>query len=118
QGFIASFANPGGNITGVTYTQDFDVAGKNLELLKEFMPRLSRVAGLVDATLPGRSEEHTSELQSRFDLVCRLLLEKKNTRKLDEKAIRASAAAGYSADHHSGSLEGWNTRRRRFEDYQ
>ena len=27
-----------------------------------------------------RSEEHTSELQSRFDLVCRLLLEKKNTK--------------------------------------
>src|SRR5699024_11680007 len=27
-----------------------------------------------------RSEEHTSELQSRFDLVCRLLLEKKNIR--------------------------------------
>src|SRR5438067_13687107 len=27
--------------------------------------------------LPLRSEEHTSELQSRFDLVCRLLLEKK-----------------------------------------
>src|SRR5437868_15053678 len=26
-----------------------------------------------------RSEEHTSELQSRFDLVCRLLLEKKNS---------------------------------------
>src|SRR5437868_12766535 len=25
-----------------------------------------------------RSEEHTSELQSRFELVCRLLLEKKN----------------------------------------
>src|SRR5699024_2158723 len=28
--------------------------------------------------IPARSEEHTSELQSRFDLVCRLLLEKKN----------------------------------------
>src|SRR5207249_11155839 len=27
----------------------------------------------------GRSEEHTSELQSRFDLVCRLLLEKKKS---------------------------------------
>src|SRR5438067_5548590 len=27
----------------------------------------------------GRSEEHTSELQSRFDLVCRLVLEKKKT---------------------------------------
>src|SRR5437868_12667530 len=29
--------------------------------------------------LTARSEEHTSELQSRFDLVCRLLLEKKKT---------------------------------------
>src|SRR5699024_11713424 len=31
-----------------------------------------------------RSEEHTSELQSRFDLVCRLLLEKKNTIELKQ----------------------------------
>src|SRR5699024_11645332 len=31
-----------------------------------------------DVTFQERSEEHTSELQSRFDLVCRLLLEKKN----------------------------------------
>src|SRR5207249_11790887 len=30
--------------------------------------------------LTGRSEEHTSELQSRFDLVCRLLLEKKKNK--------------------------------------
>src|SRR5690349_22188530 len=32
-----------------------------------------------------RSEEHTSELQSRRDLVCRLLLEKKKKRKLKKK---------------------------------
>ena len=32
-----------------------------------------------------RSEEHTSELQSRFDLVCRLLLEKKKTKKKNNK---------------------------------
>src|SRR5437868_10139439 len=31
---------------------------------------------MVDRQLVVRSEEHTSELQSRFDLVCRLLLEK------------------------------------------
>src|SRR5438874_5128025 len=31
----------------------------------------------------GRSEEHTSELQSRRDIVCRLLLEKKKSGKLD-----------------------------------
>src|SRR2546430_7078477 len=56
---------------------------------------LARVAGAmnaiaVDATHAGtlmlqgpgagRSEEHTSELQSQSNLVCRLLLEKKNTR--------------------------------------
>src|SRR5438094_7273962 len=32
----------------------------------------------------GRSEEHTSELQSPYDLVCRLLLEKKKKRKMCE----------------------------------
>src|SRR5699024_12577510 len=31
-----------------------------------------------------RSEEHTSELQSRFDLVCRLLLEKKKKKRRSE----------------------------------
>src|SRR5690348_18115095 len=34
---------------------------------------------LVITVNPGRSEEHTSELQSPVHLVCRLLLEKKNT---------------------------------------
>src|SRR5207249_10667480 len=55
------------------------------------MPRSAIRSGFVDLVLPpdaiareirriaDRSEEHTSELQSRFDLVCRLLLEKKKT---------------------------------------
>src|SRR5690349_22578934 len=44
-----------------------------------FVPR-GNVHGPPDglAAAHGRSEEHTSELQSRRDLVCRLLLEKKN----------------------------------------
>src|SRR5437868_10506442 len=40
----------------------------------------SRCGGMAPTRRAGtswRSEEHTSELQSRFDLVCRLLLEKK-----------------------------------------
>src|SRR5690349_23997324 len=38
-----------------------------------------RVTGVdMNGRRAGRSEEHTSELQSRRDLVCRLLLEKKN----------------------------------------
>src|SRR5699024_12870440 len=38
---------------------------------------LGTVLRLGDRGLGARSEEHTSELQSRFDLVCRLLHEKK-----------------------------------------
>src|SRR5690349_23941791 len=34
------------------------------------------IADYLKSVEPGRSEEHTSELQSRRDLVCRLLLEK------------------------------------------
>src|SRR5207249_9801174 len=42
--------------------------------------RAAAVAAYIDGRLAeSRSEEHTSELQSRFDLVCRLLLEKKKT---------------------------------------
>src|SRR5207249_10156646 len=37
-------------------------------------------APAIGRPAPRRSEEHTSELQSRFDLVCRLLLEKKKTK--------------------------------------
>src|SRR5438067_8748611 len=47
--------------------------------------RLLYAAGVIDAIgsvdAGTRSEEHTSELQSRFDLVCRLLLEKKKKNK-------------------------------------
>src|SRR2546428_8099634 len=39
--------------------------------------------GLCELFTPTRSEEHTSELQSRSDLVCRLLLEKKNETIID-----------------------------------
>src|SRR5438067_9016659 len=42
-----------------------------------------RTAMTVNGTRASRSEEHTSELQSRFDLVCRLLLEKKNANSYD-----------------------------------
>src|SRR5699024_11426095 len=42
------------------------------------------------ASVP-RSEEHTSELQSRFDLVCRLLLEKKKQKAEIYDAVRVTA---------------------------
>src|SRR5207249_12189334 len=45
------------------------------------IPEIFELTWLLSCVTPkglmNRSEEHTSELQSRFDLVCRLLLEKK-----------------------------------------
>src|SRR3712207_8374075 len=53
---------------------------------------LGAVADHLLATLPAaRSEEHTSELQSRQYLVCRLLLEKKNTKHLTPHPLHCTA---------------------------
>src|SRR5699024_11838818 len=54
-------------VTGTGYTLDTAAAA-----VQNFVTRGVEVD-------KARSEEHTSELQSRFDLVCRLLLEKKNS---------------------------------------
>src|SRR5437773_9689948 len=43
--------------------------------------RVAATQKALDAGAPARSEEHTSELQSHHDLVCRLLLEKKKQNK-------------------------------------
>src|SRR5438105_6401186 len=43
--------------------------------------QLYGVTAIDPPTIAGRPEEHTSELQSRVDLVCRLLLEKKKNKK-------------------------------------
>src|SRR5689334_24560173 len=51
---------------------EIGVNGRNL-LLKTDVPHIDPETNLTGA----RSEEHTSELQSQFHLVCRLLLEKK-----------------------------------------
>src|SRR5699024_11551413 len=56
-----------------------------IEKCGEYAPAWGMIGTLVGLVLmlnnlqdpESRSEEHTSELQSRFDLVCRLLLEKK-----------------------------------------
>jgi putative tryptophan/tyrosine transport system substrate-binding protein len=55
-GLVASLARPGGNVTGVTLDPGFEIAGKQLELFKEAVPRMSRVAvlgasGVSDLTL-------------------------------------------------------------------
>jgi putative ABC transport system substrate-binding protein len=54
QGFVASLAHPGGNTTGLSFLGE-QLPGKQLELLKEAVPRLSRVAVLVNPAVPGHA---------------------------------------------------------------
>jgi putative ABC transport system substrate-binding protein len=44
QGFIASLARPGGSVTGLTYGVGLEIHGKQLELLKEMVPTVRRMA--------------------------------------------------------------------------
>ena len=50
-GFIESLARPGGNVTGIT-NLNRELGGKRLELLKEAVPKLARVAFLYDPAVP------------------------------------------------------------------
>lgn len=43
-GLVASLARPGANLTGLTFEVTREQAGKNLEVLKEAVPKVSRVA--------------------------------------------------------------------------
>src|SRR2546422_2428088 len=47
-----------------------------------------------------RSEEHTSELQSRLHLVCRLLLEKKKKKNNNAKSVKVIDSSGEETDNH------------------
>jgi putative ABC transport system substrate-binding protein len=51
-GLVASLARPGGNVTGTSYDVELEVFGKQLELFKEMLPGLRRVAILSNAGNP------------------------------------------------------------------
>jgi len=54
-GLIASLARPGGNVTGLSYSVGLDTFSKQLELLKETVPKIGRVAVLSNPANPAHS---------------------------------------------------------------
>jgi len=48
EGFVASLARPGGNVTGMTFLAGPEIASKQLELLREIAPAASRIAFLMN----------------------------------------------------------------------
>src|SRR2546430_10982785 len=71
--------------------------------IEDRIPRCSRARRLPDAAVRGadveRSEEHTSELQSQSNLVCRLLLEKKKKTFIHSSSMNPAITAS-RAPHH------------------
>jgi ABC-type uncharacterized transport system substrate-binding protein len=51
-GVVPSVARPGGNVTGLVFEAAPEIFGKYVELLAETVPRLSRIAGIVDPRDP------------------------------------------------------------------
>src|SRR2546430_13279697 len=58
-------------------------------------------ANLFDVVAPDRSEEHTSELQSQSNLVCRLLLEKKKKKNKNRRHTVSTTYVLNTQTHHS-----------------
>ena len=81
-GLVASLARPGGNVTGLTATAGPEITGKQLELLKAAVPRVSRVAVLWNPTRP----EHPRILREAEGAArsLRLQLQLLEARRLDE----------------------------------
>jgi putative tryptophan/tyrosine transport system substrate-binding protein len=60
-GLVESLARPGGNVTGITNLSR-ELGGKRLELFKEAVPKVARVAVLHDPTTPGSAFEVKEQL--------------------------------------------------------
>jgi putative ABC transport system substrate-binding protein len=93
-GLVKSLARPGGNITGLTYVHDM-LAGKSVELLKEVMPQVSRVAILWN---PNHADPEFRETQRASGMLGVQLqsLEVRELRDFDsgfQAALRARAEA-------------------------
>src|SRR2546427_2178660 len=85
---MAIVVNEYGSVEGLVTLEDLieEIVGEiqdEYDTEEKPVERLKDGAILVDASM--RSEEHTSELQSQSNLVCRLLLEKKNNNTVDNR---------------------------------
>ena len=90
-GLVASLARPGGNVTGLSLVSTEGFAGKWLQLLKEAVPKLSRVAVLWNRANPGvASQVHDIEAAARTLGVRLQLLEFRGADQV-ERALTAMA---------------------------
>ena len=97
-GLIASLARPGGNVTGLSYSVGVETFGKGLELLKETVPKVRRVAILSNPANPAHPLAiRDLQVAARWLGVQLQLLEARGSTELD-------AAFAAMAKEHVGAL--------------
>jgi putative ABC transport system substrate-binding protein len=67
-GLVASLARPGGNVTGRTFSAGREIVGKHLQLLKEAVPKVARVAVLGYSGAPAFYRTDTQAAAQALDL--------------------------------------------------
>lgn len=99
---MANLSRPGGNVTGLSL-QDAELAGKRIELLRQIVPNLRRLAILFDAAIAGACESwtmsrlrratlastsrHMGSTEQRKSNLCSLLSKVKQTRFMSLKTF-------------------------------
>src|SRR5262245_20317025 len=84
-GFVASLARPGGNITGLSNFAP-ELGGKRLEILREVVPNLARLAAIGTSTAPG-----SAQVLKEVDLAAKAFkLERQYLDVLDSKDIETA----------------------------
>jgi ABC-type uncharacterized transport system substrate-binding protein len=86
-GLVASLARPGQNVTGVSYSVGTDIFGKDLELLKEVVPKVRRVAVLSNPDSPAQPLTISNIKGAARSLGLQLLL-------LDSRQLQPRCACG------------------------
>ena len=85
-GLLTNLAHPGGNLTGVSINAGLEIYGKRLQIIKEAMPRVAKVAALFSGALSGMSEYQEAARKLEIELTSRELVE------VDEAQLRRTFA--------------------------
>jgi putative ABC transport system substrate-binding protein len=67
--YVQSLARPGGNITGLTGEISLEMSGKRLQIIKELLPSVTRLAWLGAEAFPSRKLVETASRDLGFELI-------------------------------------------------
>jgi putative ABC transport system substrate-binding protein len=107
-GLVASLSRPGGNITGLMYDPGLDIGGKHVELLRQAVPKLSRIAALGNPANPSyeRMTEAVRAGTRSFGLQAEFLEARSYEEVKSALGVAAASRAGAMVVFSDGTLYG------------